>query len=410
MLKENERVVVTGMGIISCLGNDLESVSRSLQNGISGYEIDKERIDLGFRCPVTGVIKNFDPKDYLDRKHRKTMALSTIWGYAAAEQAIKDSGLSKELIGSPDTGIIIGHDSVAEPSVNMGLELLKTKETKMLGSGYIFQIMNSTVTMNLSTIFNIQGANWSLSGACASGSHSVGQAADLIRNGHQERIIAGGVQEINWHSMASFDALQAFAVNYDDPKKASRPFDKDRSGLIPSGGAAILILERLDLAIKRGAKIYGEISSYSFSSDGEDMQVPNGIGAELVIRKVLKRAEIQPEQIDYINAHATSTPRGDKMEALAINKIFGDKVYVSSTKSMTGHECWMAGASELIYSFLMMRDGFLAPNINYIEGDEDTKKINVFNKKIDFQPKIILSNSFGFGGTNAALILRKIEE
>lgn len=410
MNNENKRVVITGMGIISCLGNDIDTVSKSLQSGVAGYEVDPERVELGFRCPITGTIKNFDPKDYLDRKHRKTMALSTVWAYAASEQAIKDANLKAELLATPETGIIIGHDSVTEPSVNMGLELLKSKETKMLGSGYIFQIMNSTVTMNLSTIYHIQGANWSLSGACASGSHSVGQAAELIRNGEQERMIAGGVQEINWHSMASFDALQAFAVNYDKPQHASKPFDKDRSGLIPSGGAAILILERLDLALKRGAKIYGEILSYSFSSDGEDMQVPNGIGAELVMRKALKKANISTEDVQYINAHATSTPRGDRMEALAINKIFGNKVYVSSTKSMTGHECWMAGASEIIYSLLMMRDNFLAPNINFNEGDEDTKKINVINKKIDYKADIILSNSFGFGGTNAAIILKRYKQ
>ncbi len=324
-------------------------------------------------------------------------------------QAVKDSGLTDDLINNIETGIIFGHDSVAQPTVEMAEELMKTKDTKMLGSGSIFTIMNSTVTMNLSTIFHTRGANWSISGACASGSHAVGQASELIKNGQQERIIVGGCQEINWHSMASFDALQAFSINFlNNYKKSSRPFDKDRDGLIPSGGAACLILERMDLALKRNAKIYGEIAAYSFSADGEDISIPNGIGAELAIRKVLKSSGIQPEQIDYINAHATSTPGGDKKEAWAINRIFGNKTYVSSTKSMTGHECWMAGASEVIYCLLMIRDKFLAPNINFIEGDEETKKINVFNKKIDSEPKIILSNSFGFGGTNATLIIKKI--
>jgi 3-oxoacyl-[acyl-carrier-protein] synthase-1 len=406
----SKRVVVTGMGIISCLGNDLNSVSKSLKEGYAGYEIDPERIALGFRCPITGVIKNFDPKDYLDRKKRKTMALQTVWAYAATEQAIKDSNLKEEDIASSETGIIFGHDSVAQPTVEMAEELMKTKETKMLGSGYIFQIMDSTVTMNLSTIFHIKGANWSVAGACASGSHSIGQGMMLIKSGLQERVIAGGAQEINWHSMASFDALGAFSINHPEVKKASRPFDKTRDGLIPSGGAAALILERMDLAVKRNAKIYGEIVSYAFSSDGEEMSIPNGIGAELAMRKALNYGNIKPEEIDYINAHATSTPGGDKKEAEAIFNVFGNKPYVSSTKSMTGHECWMAGASEAIYSFLMMRDGFLAPNINFTEGDEITGKINVINKTLNIKPNVILSNSFGFGGTNAALILKECNQ
>jgi len=407
MIDNKNRVVVTGIGIISCLGNDIDSVSYSLQNGIPGYEVDPERVSLGFRSPLTGVIKNFDPKDYLDRKKRKTMSLQTVWAYAATEQAIKDSGLSEELIQSPETGVVFGHDSVSQPNIEMAKELMEYKDTKSLGSGYIFQIMNSTVSMNISTILHTRGANWSIAGACASGSHAIGQASDLIRNGHQERVIAGGAQEINWHVMASFDALNAFSVNISDPKKASKPFDKNRDGLVPSGGAAVVVLERLDLALKRNAKIYGEIVAYSFSSDGNDMSAPDGIGAELVMKKVLKIAGINASDIEYINAHATSTPRGDAMEAQAIYNVFGNKPYVSSTKSMTGHECWMAGASEAIYSLIMMKDGFIAPNINFEEGDEYTSKINITNKKLDIKPNLILSNSFGFGGTNAALIIRK---
>ncbi|OHD13325.1 MAG: beta-ketoacyl synthase [Spirochaetes bacterium GWD1_27_9] len=402
------RVVVTGIGIISCLGNDIDAVSHSLQNGIPGYEIDPERQTLGFRSPLTGTIKNFDPKNYLDRKKRKTMSLSTVWAYASTEQAIKDSGLTDDLLNNPETGIIFGHDSVSQPNIEMAKELMETKETKSLGSGYIFQIMNSTVSMNLSTIFRTRGANWSVAGACASGAHAIGQASDLIRNGHQERVIAGGAQEINWHVMASFDALNAFSTNIANPLKASKPFDKERDGLVPSGGAACVILERMDLALARKAKIYGEIVSYSFSADGDDMSAPNGVGAQLVMEKVLKRGGVNASDIEYINAHATSTPRGDAMEATGIYNVFGGTPYVSSTKSMTGHECWMAGASEVIYSLIMIKDKFLAPNINFVQGDEMTSKINVFNKKIDFAPKLILSNSFGFGGTNAALIIRKI--
>lgn len=232
-MNEKNRVVITGMGIISCLGNTLDEVSKSLQNGTPGYEIDPERTAVGMRSPLTGTIKNFEPKNYLDRKRRKTMALSTIWAYAAAEQAIKDSNLKQEEIESTETGIIFGHDSVAEASYLATKILMEEKDSKNIGSGSIFQIMDSTVTMNLSTIFHTKGANWSLAGACASGSHAIGQAAELIRNCDQERVIAGGAQEINYNVMASFDALNAFSTNVEHPEKASRPFDKDRDGLIP---------------------------------------------------------------------------------------------------------------------------------------------------------------------------------
>lgn len=408
-MTDDKRVVITGMGIISCLGNDLDSVSNSLQNGTPGYDIDPERVELGFRSPLTGIIKDFNPKNYLDRKKRKTMSLSTIQAYAATEQALKQSGISDELISSPETGIIFGHDSVAQPSYEAAKTLLAEKDTKNVGSGSIFQIMNSTVTMNLSTILHTKGASWSIAGACASGSHAVGQAAELIRSGQQERMIAGGAQEINWHVMGSFDALGAFSTTVDNPLQACRPFDKDRNGLVPSGGAASVILERLDLAKKRNAPILGEVLSYSFSSDGEDMSSPNGIGAQLVIEKSLKRAGLSAKDIEYINAHATATPAGDGKEAMAIYNVFGSTPYVSSTKSMTGHECWMAGASETIYSLLMLRDNFIAPNINFIEGDEYSSKINIINKAINSKINTILSNSFGFGGTNAALIFRRYE-
>ncbi|MCG8571844.1 MAG: beta-ketoacyl-[acyl-carrier-protein] synthase family protein [Spirochaetes bacterium] len=408
-LSDKQRVVITGMGIISCLGNDLDSVDHSLKNGMVGYEIDPERVELGFRSPLTGKIKDFNPKSYLDRKRRKTMALSTIWAYAATEQALKTAGLSETEIQSPETGVIFGHDSVTEPSVNMGIQLLEEKVTKNLGSGYIFQIMNSTVTMNISTILKTQGANWSISAACASSSHAIGQAAELIKTGQQERVIAGGAQEINWHSMASFDALGAFAIDYDTPASASRPFDQSRSGLVPSGGGAVVILERLDLALKRKAPILGEVAAYSFSADGDEMSAPNGEGAKLVMNKCLKRANLPANEIDYINAHATSTPRGDSLEAQAIHSIFGSTPFVSSTKSMTGHECWMAGASEVIYSILMMNNHYIAPNINFKQGDEYTSLINIASQKVDREINTIMSNSFGFGGTNSALILRKFK-
>lgn len=407
-MNESKRVVVTGMGIISCLGNNLDDVSRSLQQGIPGYEIDEERIQLGFRSPLTGKIKNFETKEYLNRKRRKTMSESTIWAYAASQQAIDDAGISSELLKRDETGIIFGHDSCAKPVVEMTDLLREEKKTMSLGSGYIFQIMDSTVTMNLSTIFQTKGACWSIAGACASSAHSIGQALNLIRQGEQEIIIAGGAQEINWQVMASFDALQAFSLNIENPQKASRPFDRDRDGLIPSGGAAAIILERMDLAKKRGVKIYAEIIDYAFSSDGEDISIPNGEGAKLCMQKLLKKTDLNQSEIRYINAHATSTPGGDKKEAWAIKQIFGKNSYVSSTKSMTGHECWMAGAGEAIYSILMMRDSFIAPNINFENPDEDTEKIKIAASALSFEHSYILSNSFGFGGTNASLLFRKL--
>ncbi|MCK4777483.1 MAG: beta-ketoacyl-[acyl-carrier-protein] synthase family protein, partial [Actinomycetia bacterium] len=299
-----------------------------------------------------------------------------------------------------------GNDSVSGANIEMWEELRESRETRTLGSGFIFQIMNSTINMNLSTIFGTKGACWTLSGACASGSHSIGQAADLIRNGRQTIMLAGGGQEVNLESMAAFDALTAFSKNISNPTGASRPFDKDRDGLVPSGGGACVILEDYEHAKARGAKMYAEILSYAFSSDGADLTVATGEGAEFALKMVLKNAGMNASDIDYVSAHATATPVGDVAEARALRNIFGDKTPISSTKSMTGHECWMAGASELIYSVLMHKDGFIAPNINFEEPDEDTKGINVVKKTLQEKPVNIISNSFGFGGTNSVLLIK----
>lgn len=280
----------------------------------------------------------------------------------------------------------------------------------LLGSGAIFQSMNSTVTMNLSTIFKLKGINFTISAACASGSHALGMGYHFIRHGMQEMVLCGGAQEINAYSMGSFDALSAFSVRIDEPTKASRPFDKNRDGLVPSGGAATLILEEYEHAIKRGAPILAEVVGYGFSSNGSHISQPTNEGSYRAMSMALRDAQLTPEQIDYINAHATSTPLGDGFEAMAINKLFGDQTPVSSTKSMTGHECWMAGASEIVYSVLMMHHDFIAPNINFEEPDEQSAGINVINKKTEKNVNYILSNSFGFGGTNSALVIKKHQE
>ena len=282
-------------------------------------------------------------------------------------------------------------------------------DSALLGSGYIFQSMNSTVNMNLCSIFGLRGVNFTISSACASGSHSIGMAYLLIKNGLQDMVLAGGAQEVNHLSMATFDALNAFSTRMDEPEKASRPFDRDRDGLIPSGGAAALILEDYEHAVARGATILAEIAGYGFSSNGGGISQPSDEGSVRAMQRAMEDAGVSADEIDYINAHATSTSQGDMFEAMALDRLFnGKKALISSTKSMTGHECWMAGASEAVYSILMMQKGFVAPNINFENPDEYSRNLNIAAKTIDMPVNIVLSNSFGFGGTNSALILKTL--
>jgi 3-oxoacyl-[acyl-carrier-protein] synthase-1 len=282
------------------------------------------------------------------------------------------------------------------------------RDSQLLGYGYVFQSMNSTVNMNLSTIFHLRGVNFTVSAACASGSHSVGLAAMLIRQGLQQTVLCGGAQETNHYSMASFDALGAFSINMDEPQKASRPFDRDRDGLIPSGGAAALVLEERDHALQRGATILAEVVGYGFSSNGGGISEPSDEGSVIAMSRALKDASMTPADVDYVNAHATSTPQGDMYEAIALDRLFsGHRALISSTKSMTGHECWMAGASEVVYSILMMQNGFVAPNINFENPDEHSAKLNLATERIETNVNTVLSNSFGFGGTNSALVIKK---
>ena len=263
--------------------------------------------------------------------------------------------------------------------------------------------------MNLSTIFHLRGVNFTISAACASGSHSIGLGYMLIKQGLQDMILCGGAQETNYYSMASFDALGAFSVRMDEPTKASRPFDKDRDGLIPSGGAAALVLEDYDHAVARGATILAEIVGYGFSSNGGGISEPSDDGSVTAMSRAMKDAEVQLDDIDYINAHATSTHQGDMYEAIALDRLFhGQRALISSTKSMTGHECWMAGASEVVYSIIMMKNNFVAPNINFENPDEYSEKINLTAKTVDMEVNTVLSNSFGFGGTNSALVIKNI--
>ncbi len=407
----SRRVVITGMGIYSCIGTSLDEVKESLYNGKSGIGIDKAREELGYISTLTGILPTPDIKKLLDRRKRLCLPQQGAYAFLATLDAFKQANIDDNFLASKEVGILYGNDSSALPVIE-GVDILREKKnTALVGSGNIFQSMNSTVTMNLSVIFNLRGINFTVAGACASGSHSIGLAYQLIKSGMQDYIVCGGAQEVNPYAVGSFDGLGAFSKRMDSPDEASRPFDKNRDGLVPSGGAATLILESYDSAIARGANIIAEVIGYGFSSNGDHISVPNVDGPRRSLQMAIKNAGISTNEIKYVNAHATSTPKGDYNEALAIAEVFADSSdapYVTSTKSQTGHEMWMAGASEIIYSILMMQNGFIAPNINFSEPDEATEKLNIPNKRVDLNFDCFLSNSFGFGGTNSTLIIKKI--
>lgn len=405
------RVVITGLGIYSCIGKNLDEVQQSLYQGRSGIVLLPERKEFGYRSGLTGWVEKPNLKGVLDRRARVMMPEQAEYAFVATQEALAMANMNDDFTSGPDIGLIYGNDSSAKPVIE-GVDILREKkDTMMLGSGYVFQTMNSAVNMNLATIFRIHGVNFSVSAACASGSHAIGLGYIFIKNGMQDAVICGGAQETNIYSMTYFDSIAAFSQRESEPTKASRPFDRNRDGLVPSGGAATVILESLESAQKRGAKILGEVIGYGFSSNGSHISNPTVEGPLKSLEKALTDAGIQPGDVDYINAHATSTKAGDTSEARAINAIFGkSRPYVSSTKSMTGHECWMAGASEIVYSMLMMKNNFIAPNINFESPDEDSAQLNIVSQTLDHEFDVFLSNSFGFGGTNSSLIVRKWKE
>ena len=401
------RVVITGMGIYSCIGKNLDEVKESLYHGRSGIMLDADRKEYGYRSGLTGYVEKPDLKGSLDRRARIMLPEQGEYAYVATMEALRNAGIEQDYINAREIGILYGNDSSAKSVIETNNIIRDKKDTMLVGSGSVFQTMNSTVTMNLATIFKLRGINLTVSAACASGSHSIGLGYHLIKSGLQDCIICGGAQEINKFSMGSFDALSAFSVLESAPEKASRPFDRDRDGLVPSGGGATVIVESLESALKRGANILGEIVGYGFSSNGGHISNPTVDGPVRSLQRALKDAGMPASQIDYINAHATSTPAGDSSEARALHEVFGgSKPLVSSTKSMTGHECWMAGASEVIYSMLMMQNGFVAPNINFENPDEESAKLNIVKTTIEKDINVFLSNSFGFGGTNSSLIIK----
>ncbi|MFV0583971.1 MAG: beta-ketoacyl-[acyl-carrier-protein] synthase family protein [Parabacteroides gordonii] len=404
------RVVITGMGIYSCIGKNLEEVKASLYKGKSGIGIDPVRKEFGYRSALTGLLDKPNLKGVLDRRQRIGLPEQGEYAYLATAEAFAQAGIDEEYLLNHEVGILYGNDSSTAPVINAVDIIREKRNTALVGSGSIFQSMNSTVTMNLSVIFKLRGVNFTISGACASGSHAIGMGYFLIRSGMQDCIVCGGAQEVNMYSVGSFDGLAAFSVREDEPGKASRPFDKHRDGLVPSGGGATVIIESYESAKRRGANILAEVVGYGFSSNGEHISVPNVDGPRRSLEMALKDSGLATRDIQYVNAHATSTPLGDLNEAKAIAVVFGEtSPYVTSTKSMTGHEMWMAGASEVIYSMLMMQNGFIAPNLNFTEPDEASALLNIPAETKQLEFDTFLSNSFGFGGTNSTLIIRKFK-
>ena len=403
------KVVITGMGIWSCLGTTLDEVRQSLYNGKSGIVFSPERKEAGFRSALCAHVERPDLKPFVSRNLRQFMPEEAQYAYMATRAALEHARIDMDYIDSHEVGIIYGNDSVAEATMNALDKFREFKDTAACGSGAIFQSMNSTVTMNLACLFRLRGINLTASAACASGSQAVGMAYMLIRHGMQDCIVCGGAQEANLYGVAAFDGIQSFSIREDEPAKASRPFDRDRDGLVPGGGAATVILESYEHAVKRGAPILGEVVSWGFSGNGGHISTPNVEGPAHSLELCLKNGNITPEQIGYINAHATSTRIGDSREAQAIAQIFsGHRVPVTSTKSQTGHEMWMAGASELIYSMLMMKGDFIAGNLNFENPDEDSALLDIVPETRQAHFDMFLSNSFGFGGTNSTLIVRNL--
>ena len=404
------RVVITGMGIWSCLGKNIKEVEESLRAGRSGIVNDPERLKYGYQSGLTGYVERPKLKGILERRLRTGLPEEGEYAYMASREAFEMAGITDEYLQENEVGCIFGNDSTAAPVIEAAKIMEQKHDSALLGSGYIFQSMNSTVTMNLSTLFHLRGVNFTISAACASGSHSIGLGYMMIKQGMQEMVLCGGAQEVNMYSMATFDALGAFSKRMDNPQRASRPFDRNRDGLVPSGGGAALVLESYEHAVKRGATILCEVTGYGFSSNGGGISQPSDLGSATAMRRALEDARLTPDEIDYINAHATSTPQGDMYEAKALKSLFGGKrAYISSTKGMTGHECWMAGASEIVYSIIMMLGNFVAPNINFENPDEYSEGLNIVASTKEAKLERILSNAFGFGGTNSALIIEKLK-
>ena len=401
-------VVVTGIGIVSSIGNNAEEVTESLKTLKSGIVKNDINSELGLRSHISGSVKNLDLKERIDRKLFRFMGEAAAFAYISTEEAIKDSGLDEESLSSERTGLIMGSGGASSEDQIDSADILRSKGLKRIGPYRVTKAMGSTVSACLATSFGIKGINYSISSACATSAHCIGSGMEQIQLGKQDIIIAGGGEAEHWGMTSLFDAMGALSTKYNDsPEKASRAYDRDRDGFVIAGGGGAVILEEKEHAIKRGAKIYAQLTGYAATSDGEDMVSPSGEGGERCMRIALGMTG--KEKVDYINAHGTSTPAGDITELKAIENVFGkDLPLISSTKSLSGHSLGAAGVHESIFCLIMMKEGFAAGSANIENLDEGAINFPIIQKNQETELKKILSNSFGFGGTNATLIFEKV--
>jgi 3-oxoacyl-[acyl-carrier-protein] synthase-1 len=400
-----KRAVITGLGIVSCLGNDKKSVTHSLRNGISGIQHREDFVDMGLRCNVGGLI-DLNPKDHIDRKILRFMGDSAAFGYIATDRAIADAGLTQEMISDLRTGLIMGSGGLSGEMFVDAVDIMRERGIKRAGPYRVTQIMASTVSACVATPFKIKGVNYSLSSACATSAHCIGHAVELIQLGKQDVLLAGGAEEMHWSMAAMFDAMGALTSKYNDsPSVASRAYDVDRDGFAPSLGGGCVVVEELEHAIARGANIICEITGYGATSDGADMVSPSGEGAERCMKMALASAS---GPIDYINTHGTSTPVGDIAELGAIRNTFNTNCpMISSTKSLSGHSLGAAGVHEAIYCMLMMENDFITASANINNLDPHAEGLPIALRTQEISLNRVMSNSFGFGGTNASLVMEK---
>ncbi|BCB06244.1 beta-ketoacyl-[acyl-carrier-protein] synthase I [Vreelandella venusta] len=402
------RVVVTGLGIVSCLGNDQQQVLDALKNGCSGIRFKEEYAERGFRSHVAGSV-DIDLDSLIDRKLRRFMGDAAAYAYVSMAQAIEDSGLSEEQVSNERTGLIAGSGGASSANQVEAADVMREKGLRRVGPYRVTRTMGSTVSACLATPFKIKGVNFSISSACATSAHCIGSAMEQIQLGKQDIVFAGGGEEEHWTLSCLFDAMGALSTHYNDtPEKASRPYDQARDGFVIAGGGGMLVLEELEHAKARGAKIYGELVGYGATSDGHDMVAPSGEGATRCMRQAMATVK---GDIDYINTHGTSTPVGDVAELKAIREVFGNTTpAMSSTKSLTGHSLGATGVQEAIYSLLMMQNGFVAASANIEHLDEQADGFDIVRERRDgVTINRVLSNSFGFGGTNACLVFQRFD-
>jgi 3-oxoacyl-[acyl-carrier-protein] synthase I len=402
------RVVVTGMGIVSSIGNDIAEVLASLQQGKSGISRAEDHVRLGFRCQVQGA-PTLDPETLVDRRAMRFHGRGTAWNHVAMDQAIADAGLEPHEVSNERTGIIMGSGGPSTKTIVESADITREKGPKRVGPFAVPKAMSSTASATLATNFKIKGVNYSISSACATSNHCIGNAYEMIQWGKQDRVFAGGCEDLDWTLSVLFDAMGAMSSDFNDtPSVASRAYDKNRDGFVIAGGAGVLVLEELEMAKARGAKIYGEITGYGATSDGYDMVAPSGEGAARCMKMAMATVK---GTVGYINPHATSTPVGDRQEIVAIREVFGANIpHISATKSLTGHSLGATGVQEAIYSMLMMNNNFICESAHIDEIDPDFADLPIVRKRIDnAKLDTVLSNSFGFGGTNATLVFQRLD-